>query len=138
MFANVAEKIEHINVGCPIQVVHHQRRVIAVKINKLADLLPYFLDPAPHDLGRIQLSLRGLEAGVTNQTRRATHQCNGAVAGLLKAPQYKQRDQRTNVQTIRSGIKATVEGARLCGEPLHDRILTRNLENQVACAQVIK
>ena len=89
MLANVAEKIEHINVGCPIQVVHHQRRVIAVKINKLADLLTYFLDPAPHDLRGIQLSLRGLEAGVTNQTRSATHQCNGAVTGLLKAPQYK-------------------------------------------------
>ena len=89
MLANVSEKIEHINVGCPIQIVHHQRRVIAIKIDKLADLIPYLLDPAPHDLGRIQLSLRGLEAGVTNQTRRATHQSYGAVTGLLKAPQYK-------------------------------------------------
>ena len=89
MLADVAQKIEHIDVGRPIQIVHHERRVIAVKINKLADLLADFLNPTPHDFGRIQLSLRGLEAGVSDQTGRATHQRNGPVTGFLKAAEYE-------------------------------------------------
>ena len=111
--------------------------MIAVKINKLADLLTDFLDPTPYDLGRIQLSLCSLEAGVSNQTGRTTDQGNGAVTCLLKAPQHQQGDQRANVKTVGGGIKAAVEDTRLSGEPFGDRILPRDLKNQVARSQVI-
>ena len=89
MLAHVSQKIEHIDVSRPIQIVHHKRRVIAFKINKLADLLTDFLDPPTNDLWSVELALGRFEAGITNQTGRAAYQRNGAMARLLKTTQHQ-------------------------------------------------
>ena len=85
ILSNVAEKIEHINLGCPIQIVHHQRRVIAVKINKLANLALNLIGPAGNHIWSIEFTLISLKAWIANHTCGATNQCYWSMPGLLKA-----------------------------------------------------
>ena len=90
MLTDVSQEIQHIDISRPVEIVHHQRRVIAIKINKLADLLTYFIDPATDNLRGVELALGRFEAGVSDQTSRPTHQRNGAVTRRLKATQHQQ------------------------------------------------
>ena len=71
MLADVAQKIQHVDIGGPIQIIDDQGRIIALEVDKLADLIADFLHPARDHVGSVQLTLSGLETGVADQTRGA-------------------------------------------------------------------
>ena len=89
VLADVAQKVEHIDVCHPIEVIDHQRRIVPCKVDKLADLLADPGDPIRHHLRGVQLPLGGLETRITDQASGTPHQRDGSMPGGLKATQHQ-------------------------------------------------
>ena len=136
MLTDVAQKIQHVDIGGPIQIIDDQGRIIAIEVNKLTDLIADFLHPTRHHIGCIQLTFGSFKAGVSDQTCSAPNQSDWAMPRFLKTTQDQQRHQRSDVQAVCRGIEAAIQGAGLSGEPLIDKIFTGNLKNQIAGAEV--
>ena len=136
MFAHIPEKGQHVHVRSPVEVIHHQCRVIALEIYELAHLGPEFVHPTGHNLRRVEIAFCCLEAGVPDQAGGATHQCYRAMARELETPQHQKRHQRANMQAVSGRIEAAVQGLRSAFQPLFQGIFPGNLEYETSRAQV--
>ena len=110
MLADIAQKGQHIQALRPVQVVdEHGRGRARVEIDKPRDLSAQLIHPPRHHIGRIELALLSLEAGIANQTRSAAYHNDGPMPGQLKTTQHQQRHQGADVQAVRRGVETAIE-----------------------------
>src|SRR5690606_10717798 len=77
VLGDITEEGQHVHAAKPVVVVSSNGRVVAaVKVAERCDLLANFVYPLLHGIFRIQFTLGGFKAWVTDQTGRATHQSN--------------------------------------------------------------
>ncbi len=139
MLTHIAQKGKYIDFSNPIQIIHNLGRILAArKIDKLTHLTFKLINPISNHISSIELTLLRFEAWITNQPRGAAHQGNRLVAGKLEAFEHQQRHQATNMQTVRSRIKATIKGATARIEMLDYGVAASHLCNKSAGLQLLQ
>src|SRR5690606_9134600 len=110
MLAHITEEVDHADILDPVQVVYHQRGIVAaLEIQKPGNLPLDSLDPSLHDVRRIQLTLRSLETRITDKTGCPSHQGDRLMTGQLKTTQRQQWNKVTDMKALCSGIETAIQ-----------------------------
>src|SRR5882762_2313639 len=111
VLADVAQEIEVAHGLGPSDVVEQTGRVFrGVKIEQATELFLDLGEIGLEDLPGEQLALLSLAARVANGTGGAARERDGMVALELKAAKPEQRDEIADMEAVRRGIEAGIEG----------------------------
>ena len=100
VFADIAQKREHVQPGGPVQVVHHSADAAPASKSINGKPARATLGPARHHVGVFNCRSWGpLKLGRRSGGRSA-YQGDRPVTSLLKAAQHQQRHQRADMQAV--------------------------------------
>ena len=109
VLAHIAQEINDRHVHGPVCVVNHGRRIFAVEVNELTQLLLNSFEVAVD----LFLGEHGALAHITwiaNKAGCTTCESQGLMPCFLEATQHNHGDQVASMQGITGGVKADVEG----------------------------
>ncbi len=136
VLADVAEELDRGEALRPVEVVDHDRGVLALEGQERLDLAAQPPDPAGDRLRRVQRALRG-RAWVADLPGRAAHQRQRPVAGLLEPAHGEHLHQVPHVQGGRGRVEAAIERDGTVRERLAQGVLVGGLGEEPAPLQVV-
>ena len=134
MATDIAQELEIVQTVEPLCVVKHQRFVRRVRVvvdigrEHLLDACDVVVDLV---FGQQRAFVR-TERRVAHLCRAATHQGDRLVASLLQPTQHHDLDQRSNVQRLRSCVKADVGRYHALAQCLIEALIIRAVRKEAA------
>ena len=132
--ADLAQEVDVVEAAQPVRVVDDQGLAVR-KVEEAAHLLLDAVHVVVDDLGGEHLAKVALAGGVADQARAAAHQGDGAVAGALHVRHGHDRDVVADVQGVRRGVKAHVEGHLFVVQHFVEVVFVHGLRDKASLAQ---
>ena len=135
--AHLAQEVHVVEVEQPVGVVGDDGLAVG-EVEEAAHLRLDALDVVVDLLAGEHLAQLALAGRVADHARAAAHQRDGAVTGLLHVRHRHDRDVMPDVQRVRGGVKADVEGHLLVFQHLVQVVLVNRLRDKASLAQHVQ
>ena len=138
--AHVPQEVDVIQIPQPVRVVHDLRAVGLgfIEIQEALHLLFDVGDVVVDVLHGQHLPEVALAAGVADHARAAAHQREGLVSSLLQVGHGHDRNVVADVQAVRGGVEAHVEGHHALVKGLVQLVLKGDLPDKSALFQKVQ
>ena len=133
--ADLAQKVDVIEVEEPVGIVDDDGAVLALETDEARHLLLEAFDVIFDGLARHHGAHIGAAGGVADHARAAADEDDGLMAGILHVAHGDELHEVADVQAVRRGIEADIEGDALAAELFVELVLVHRLLDKAARTQ---